>query len=207
MPQEKTASDAVCPHHGKELVTVPNPVGRGFLLVCPDSRCTEPAQIVRRARQPQLKMQFSNREAAQIVGVEREKPIQNRTIRRFEAHGYIVLETSEHRRKIQCMQRDREGKQVAGCGRWFTPPGGRGTDKAIPDLFVHHPSKYPPYLWIGIEMKGTDTILSPEQALLAAQNAIAVCRSDDEAWKAVQFVERILDPVLRAYQVSGSWLP
>lgn len=196
-----------CPQHNIEYISVPNPVGRGMLLMCPDTRCTLPAHPVPKARAPQLKMAFSNHEAEQIVLVEREAPIQQRTIQMFELRGYKVLETSEHRRKIQCMQRDKQGNQTGGCGRWFTPPGGRGVDCGIPDLLIHKLHRWPAFIWAGIEMKGTDTPITTEQQILAAHQAIAICHSHEDAWDAVQFVERILSPVLTYFEQHGVWLP
>ncbi len=79
-------------------------------------------------------------------------------------------------------------------------------DLGIPDLLVRHNKYYPPFVWIGVEMKGDTTPLSDAQERLKALRAIAIARSHDDALYAVQYVERILAPIFALYRQQGAWL-
>lgn len=182
-----------CATHDVPLVRRPNPVGRGTLLYCPTDGCNEQARIeTKRKVGAQIKMQFGSGERAQVVDHEKEASVQRRIIDLFRAHGFTVLETSEHRRKIVCEQKDSEGNVVGGCGRAFFPPGGRGTSKGIPDLLISH-SRWKLPVWIGVEVKGSHTRFScPEQAELAALGMTIIARSHESAWDEVQDVLKTL---------------
>ena len=65
---------------------------------------------------------------------------------------------------------------------------GSGCTPGVPDLLVTH-SRWPPGVWLGIEVKGTRTRLSPEQQVLSSLARIKVCRSWEEALEAVHKVE------------------
>lgn len=95
--------------------------------------------------------------------------------------GYTVLSTSEHRKKEKCPH----------CDRWMTSKVGRGCSKGVPDLLVRNP-RWTPTMWMGIEVKGAKTPLSPEQKLLREQKAICIARSVDEALSLVQKFENAL---------------
>lgn len=89
--------------------------------------------------------------------------------------GYIVLHT-QHRYRLQT---------CPNCSRRFRPAGGYGADKAIPDLLVTHPA-WSTGIFIGLEIKGPKTAISPEQRLLAAQGRIVIVRSWEDAIAAVE---------------------
>ena len=98
--------------------------------------------------------------------------------------GYLVLHT-QHQYTLQ---------HCPTCGAEFRATGGYGADKAIPDLLVRHPA-WPVGLWLGIEVKGTKTRLSPEQKLLQDQGGLYVCRSWEDAEEVLQEVQCFLGAV------------
>src|ERR1017187_2380791 len=81
-----------------------------------------------------------------------EETVQKATIALLRANGYTVLQTSVRKRMQHCPQ----------CGAPFWPVGGTAQDKGIPDLLVRPEDSNLP-LWLGIEVKGAKTRLSPEQ--------------------------------------------
>jgi hypothetical protein len=83
--------------------------------------------------------------------------------------GFVVLETSRRR------------KRCWSCGAW--PKGGDGVSKGVPDLLVFLRG---PWLWLGLEVKGPATRLSPEQRALAAAGMTVVVRTPEEALAAVR---------------------
>lgn len=96
-----------------------------------------------------------------------EGDLQAAIVRRLRAGGHVVLSTSRHRRGVVC----------ARCGAWTMPQGGDGADRGVPDLLVHADGAR----WIGIEVKGHRTEVSPEQAALAEAGRIVIVRSVEEA--------------------------
>lgn len=111
-----------------------------------------------------------------------EKHIQESIVKYLRYSGYLVLETSERRKRILCLN----------CKEWFMPHSGRaGVDKGLPDLYARSP-KWPANLWAGIEVKGRTTEISPEQQNLASQNAITIVRSPEEALHVVKLLDREL---------------
>lgn len=104
-----------------------------------------------------------------------EAQIQNTILDGLRALGYTVLSTSEHRRAIACPH----------CHGLFTPSGGRGVDKSIPDLLVGDEQGG---VWIGLEVKSASGRLRPGQAELATKGLIRVVRSLEEALDAVSAI-------------------
>lgn len=106
----------------------------------------------------------------------------------LRSRGYIVLETSEHRKREHCPK----------CGNSFASHNGRGCDKGIPDLLVTSGPRcrhqWPVGVWVGIEVKGHKTPLSPEQEYLLKLGAIYVVRSVDEAVDAIEGTDGIFEP-------------
>jgi len=91
-----------------------------------------------------------------------------------EAAGWLVLKTSLRRKAVKCQR----------CGMVQWPQGGDGCTKGLPDRFVRRP-EWPPYKWLGVELKGSKTPLSQEQKELQKQAAILVVRS----W--AEFLEKV----------------
>lgn len=94
-----------------------------------------------------------------------EADVQAAIVDALRWRGETVLVTSRHRRR--CL-----------CGRY--PPAGDGCDRGIPDLLVHIGG-----LWLGLEVKGTRTRLSPEQRALEQAGAIRIVRTVEDAIGAV----------------------
>ena len=63
-----------------------------------------------------------------------------------------------------------------------------GTTKGLPDLFVTHDS-WPTGIFIGLEVKTEKGALKPEQQELLDRGRIAVVRSFEDAYRAVQDYE------------------
>ncbi len=101
-----------------------------------------------------------------------EADIQRLIVSFLRLLGYTVLETSRHR------------KRCRGCGRW--PAGGDGCDRGLPDLLVAVPKGGGMRRWLGLEVKGAETRLSPEQQALAAAGLIVIVRTPEEALAAVR---------------------
>jgi len=113
------------------------------------------------------------------VGVERQKrarrrpavsedQVQAAIVRALRGAGHEVLITSRRRRR--CVH----------CGRYSA--GGDGVSRGLPDLLVWDQRRRG---WIGIEVKGPRTAVSPEQRELADRGMIVVVRSVEEALAAL----------------------
>jgi hypothetical protein len=121
----------------------------------------------------------ARRSAASHRAPGSEESTQAAIIEELARRGYLVLSTSEHRKREQC----------AGCGAWRTPGKGRGTTPGVPDLLVSR-DEWPPGVWLGLEVKGARTAVSREQKALAARRRIFIVRSAREAMEAVQEAKR-----------------
>lgn len=95
---------------------------------------------------------------------DREGPVQSRIVRALRESGVQVLQTSRHRRRCQ------------RCGSYQT--AGDGCDKGLPDLFAWSELRQ---AWVGLEVKGPTTRVSPEQRALADAGRIHVVRTSEEA--------------------------
>lgn len=86
----------------------------------------------------------------------------------LRTHGYEVFDTTTKRKRVQCSQ----------CGEWMWPKGGTGVTKGIADLLVTH-DNWPPCVLMALELKGTSTALSHEQADLLVRRRICVLRAEN----------------------------
>lgn len=108
----------------------------------------------------------------------KESDVQRATVDMLSMLGYLVLETSIRARMVRC----------PACSNVFHPAsspasargGVFGTTPGVPDLLVR-PKKAPSGVWIGIELKGPKTAISPEQQVLAGGGHTFIARSADEA--------------------------
>ncbi len=175
-----------CPQHKLGLVALPRaPIAR--LRVCPFPGCTYVTLAAADNRTGRL---FRGRNGP----IEREKSVSAAIVQMLTLRGYEVLETAEHRRRILCGRPDKQGRLIdgTGCGRWIMPTGGRGVDYGIPDLFIRHYSRYPPFAQIGCEVKADDTPFQPEQTFLIARLGYFVAYSPEECWARLQLAEAYL---------------
>ena len=106
-----------------------------------------------------------------------EASVQSAIVARLSWAGYLVMSTSRVRKGVKCT-----------CGRFFFPTGSDGVTKGCPDLFISH-LRWPPGLWIGIEVKGSQTPLSPEQKQLVEAGRYCVARDQDEADRLIREAE------------------
>lgn len=97
-----------------------------------------------------------------------EDGIQSAIVEALRWRGYEVLVTSRRR------------KRCHSCGAYST--AGDGCDRGIPDLLVSLGDGR----WLGLEVKGPTTRLSPEQRRLHADGRIRVVRSVEDAVNSVQ---------------------
>ena len=98
------------------------------------------------------------------------------------SYTHIVLQTSHRSMRFAC----------PSCHALIRNTGGYGATKGVPDLLIRH-AKWPSWAWLGMEVKGSATVISPEQKDLAAKSAIVIVRSLDEAMKAVKaFDDRLM---------------
>jgi hypothetical protein len=100
---------------------------------------------------------------------ETEEQLQAVIVAALKLAGFVVLQTSRHRRRCR------------RCGCW--PAGGDGTDRGVPDLLVSSSSRSG---WVGIEVKGPRTRVSVEQKDLAERGLVVVVRNPEEALAACQ---------------------
>jgi len=146
----------VCPHCGDELLPVRGPDHVAIVgNVCAVCGYQSAVGIVRPKR------------TARRPAVT-EDQVQAAIVRALRAAGYTVLITSRRRRR--CVH----------CGRYSA--GGDGVSRGLPDLLVWDQRRGG---WIGIEVKGARTAVSPEQRELAERGMIAVVRSVEEAFAAL----------------------
>lgn len=121
------------------------------------------------------------RKAAKPKGkilTEKEAQVQAAIIRRLKVNGYEVYSTSRVRHKVE--QDD---------GTWKWAAGGDGVDKGVPDLLFYNP-RWPGRLtWWGLECKGTETDISPDQANLWKAGRILLARDQDSAYAQIQVAE------------------
>ena len=121
---------------------------------------------------------FKRKSAGQTVTVP-ESAVETSVDYQLRADGATVLSTVV-RYKLQTCPR---------CSHRFRPKGGYGTTPGVPDRLARH-SDWPQGLWLGLELKGSKTRLSPEQKLLLADGAIYVCRSGEEAREALLLADQ-----------------
>lgn len=98
-----------------------------------------------------------------------EEQVQRAAMQAFEWNGFDVLQTSRRRFLTVC----------PGCSYKFRPSGGDGASKGVPDLLVRH-KDWPKAMWLGVEVKGPKTAVSPEQKALSDKGAIVIIRSVED---------------------------
>lgn len=180
-----------CPKHKLKLVTFTisrSSVGPILVAACPLADC-DCMRCVSAPEARQMQMTLLPGLRKQTKEKWREKDVQSDFESTCERHGYWVLTTSERRKRVQCPK----------CGDWFTPTGGTGVDKGIPDDYVRHPVLYPPFVWLGFECKGTTTPISEDQRLFAARLGYAVGRNPYELWESLQWAESLLKPAMEEW--------
>ena len=97
-----------------------------------------------------------------------------KALRRF---GYLVKETSEHRRPVRCE-----------CGNLFTPAGGSGIDRGIGDLLISRRDWGG--IWLMLECKADEKApVRPEQRALRDTGYLWVCWTVQMALDAVAAFE------------------
>lgn len=104
-----------------------------------------------------------------------EDEIQRAIIVDLRLRGYEVLETSEHRRAEPCPH----------CKKFHTSTQGRGCLPGVPDLLVTH-EDFPELCFLGLEVKGPKTPITPKQQQLADAGRTVIVYSVKEALDAVQ---------------------
>lgn len=98
------------------------------------------------------------------------------------------------------------------CKEWIRPaPQGYGATQGIPDT-LNAPRWLPPYLLVGIELKGSETEIKPAQKRLADARRITISRGKhrvEEAWenseRVMRYLKKLLQPTIDAYYRDGRW--
>ncbi len=110
-----------------------------------------------------------------------EAQIQQAVEEELALRGFLVLHTSEHRRRQRC----------PSCGHELTSRNGSGTTPGVPDLLITHRDWYKGS-WLGLEMKRERGTLSPAQRELARDGHIWVAYGHADAIRIVlQFHEHM----------------
>ncbi len=104
-----------------------------------------------------------------------EDVLQTHVMGALRTRGYIVLSTVHRYKKQRCPK----------CAQQFWAQGGYGATPGVPDLIVSH-ADWPSGMWVGLELKGTQTVLSPAQKQLREQDRIFIVRTVDQALSIVE---------------------
>lgn len=172
-----------CPEHNLPLeLRTDAPVFGGSLYVCPNRLCDYSRMPERQRVDLKLPADPGLPQRKIII---REDPFQSALVDALRRGGYIVLVTSRVHKRAYC------SPDQGGCGRSFWAHNADGCDKGVPDLLVTR-EEWPPYTLIGVEAKGTDTLLRPEQAALAESGRIFVSRAEGSIDASVQSVLSLL---------------
>lgn len=108
-----------------------------------------------------------------------EEQVQAAIIEGLTALGYTVLQTSHRVKLAECPR----------CHSRFRPVGGYGSTPGVPDLLVSRTS-WPVGCWLGLEVKGPKTAISPAQKGLLDAARIVIARSWEDALSHVQIFEQ-----------------
>jgi hypothetical protein len=150
------------------------------LRVCVDVRCggnaIVQAKSARRKREPgsstvQHKLPGLDPGVSTTLIKIREEDNQRDTMAGFCRMGWLVLQTTVRYKMQKCPE----------CHTWHRPEGGYGSTPGVPDLLVRNPAWWPA-LWFGLEIKGTDTPLSPAQIDLRRDGHIRVSRAPSQSF-------------------------
>lgn len=180
MSQEKPSAIEICPVHQEPLLEAANPVGPGRVRYCPVEGCQMATLVRGRVAQIKLPGMEPGVQHNLLPWVEKQTEAE---VDAYCAHQGILSLNTTVRYKMQTCPH---------CGGRFRPQGGTGTDKAIPDRLLI-PDWMPEGTAILLELKGSNTALSPEQRELARQKKILVARSGEEAAAIIQAVRERLE--------------
>lgn len=170
-----------CPIHQVELIERANPVGPGRIRLCPVETCTMPATLLK-GKPAQFKLPGMEPGLQQNRATWPERQTEAEVDAYCRQQGIPALVTTVQYKMQTCPQ----------CGHRHRPQGGYGADRGVPD-FLLLPDFLPSYLAVMLEIKGSETRLSPEQRDLHERGKIAIARS-------AQDVERILDLIETSLQ-------
>jgi hypothetical protein len=110
--------------------------------------------------------------------------------------GVTVLQTSHRtsstRTCTKCRTKNSIKQTCSACGSYLPVGHGYGATKGVPDLLVTRDS-WPTGFWVGLEVKGPKTPLSPEQAALLEKGRIYVVRSWEDASAALTRAQRAME--------------
>lgn len=170
-----------CPlHPDAELVPAQAMRGLVKLLVCTRcDHCEVDDNPARHGIQPKLPHLDRGRQTRRTHIAE--DVAQDAVVTTLRADGYTVLVTSRRRKRVRCNR----------CNQWQWPEGGDGVTPGLPDLLVSRDT-WPSACWLGLEMKGTDTPLSAEQADLEAEGRVIVLRAAESLDATVREARRMV---------------
>lgn len=91
-------------------------------------------------------------------------------------HGYLCFQTTHRvRRCLKCGEYPRQAAY--------------GTDPGIPDLIITHVN-WPPYIFLGMEVKSRRGTLTPEQRVLREGERIVIVRCLEDAIESIKQFEQ-----------------
>lgn len=146
----------------------------------PRRRRTQRARCPRSIPTMRIKCHSTAKARAMLAAAVSEEERQAAIMAALRLKGYIVLQTSEHRARVQCPK----------CDKWFVPRNGRGCSPGVPDLLVSRET-WPEGLWMGMEVKGEEGKPTKAQASLMELGRYGIVRTVDEALAAVLKFEQV----------------
>lgn len=159
---------ATCPRHGARLESV------GFgVLACPVKNCSYGTTITA------LEDANDKSKRTQIKEKVLEKCLQSEVVYHLIMLQYEVMETGTARARVQCPK----------CHEWHYPTGWQGNTVGLPDLIIRG-KHWPIGVWLAIELKGSETPVTPAQQALCDRGGSYICRSWEEVWREIQVKER-----------------
>lgn len=111
----------------------------------------------------------------------REEDVQRTIMEGLRLLGCTVLQTSHRVKLSRCPK----------CAASYRPSGAYGASQGVPDLLVSR-KVWPVGAWLGLEVKGPTTALSPHQKDLLLTGRIVIVRSWEDARSAVEWFEHRL---------------
>lgn len=159
---------ATCPRHGTRLESV------GFgLLACPVKNCSYGTPLTA------LEDANDKSKRTQIKEKVLEKCLQSEVVYHLIMLQYEVMETGKSRGKVDC----------GNCGHSAYATGWQGNTPGLPDLFIRG-KHWPIGVWLAIELKGSETPVTPAQRALCDRGGSYICRSWEEVLREIQVKER-----------------
>lgn len=110
--------------------------------------------------------EFKQRYASPLVEEELQRSIMDYCM----ARRWLCLQTSHRQLQFPC----------PSCNSLVRSPRGYGANKGVPDLLIRK-GDWPAWMWLGMECKGRNTKVSPEQSSLEVLGAIVIVRTLDDA--------------------------